>query len=145
MRIVDANVLLYAVNSASEHHGASRRWLDGALSGGDTVGLAWAPLLAFVRLTTKVGLFPSPLSASDAMRQVSEWLGAPGAVAVGPTPRHADILAGLLTPLSTGGNLVNDGHLAALSVEHRATIVSYDSDFGRFDGVRWQRPDDLLG
>lgn len=152
MKIVDANVLLYAVNSSSEHHAASRRWLDGALSGGDTVGLAWVPLLAFVRLTTKVGLFPSPLSAADAMRQVGEWLSAPGAVTVGPTPRHADILADLLMPLGTGGNLVNDGHLAALAVEHRATIVSYDSDFGRFDtgvgrfdGVRWQRPDYLLG
>ena len=58
MKIVDANVLLYAVNSASEHHTSSRRWLDAALSGADTVGLDWVPLLAFVRLTTKVGLFP---------------------------------------------------------------------------------------
>lgn len=144
MKIVDANVLLYAVNSASERHTASRRWLDSALSGGDTVAFAWVPLLAFIRLTTKIGLFPSPLSPADALRQVSEWLGAPGAVAIGPTPRHADILSGLLAPLGTGGNLVNDGHLAALAVEHRAVIVSYDSDFGRFDGVTWKTPDELV-
>lgn len=144
MKIVDANVLLYAVNSASEHHGTSRRWLDGALSGGDTVGLAWVPLLAFMRLTTKVGLFPSPLSVGEATQRIAEWLAAPGAVAVGPTARHADILSGLLNPVGTGGNLVNDGHLAALAVEHRAAIVSYDSDFGRFGGVRWYTPDELL-
>ena len=42
------------------------------------------------------------------------------------------------------GNLVNDGHLAALAVEHRGTIVSYDNDFGRFGGVTWQTPDALL-
>ncbi|MFY9491830.1 MAG: TA system VapC family ribonuclease toxin, partial [Mycobacterium sp.] len=78
MKIVDANVLLYAVNSASEHHTSSRRWLDSALSGGDTVGLDWVPLLAFVRLTTKVGLFPSPLHTSAAIQQVAEWIGAPG-------------------------------------------------------------------
>ncbi len=145
MRVVDANVLLYAVNSASEHHVASRRWLDGALSGADTVGLAWVPLLAFVRLTTKVGLFPSPLHADDALRQVSDWCSAPAAVMIGPTPRHADILSGLLARVGTGGNLVNDAHLAALAIEHRAGIVSYDSDFGRFDGLRWDTPDDLLG
>lgn len=144
MKIVDANVLLYAVNSASERHDASRRWLDSALSGGDTVALAWVPLLAFVRLTTKVGLFPSPLSPSAALRQVTEWLGAPGAVVVGPTPRHIDVLSELMAPLGTGGNLVNDGHLAALAVEHRAVIVSYDSDFGRFAGVRWKTPEALL-
>ena len=71
MRVVDANVLLYAVNSASEHHTACKRWLDGALSGADTVGLAWVPLLAFVRLTTKHGLFPMPLAPGEAMQQVS--------------------------------------------------------------------------
>ncbi len=144
MKIVDANVLLYAVNSASEHHRASRRWLDGALSGGDIVGLAWVPLLAFVRLVTKVGLFPSPLRPADAMGQVADWLGAPGAVCIGPTPRHVDVLSGLVVRIGTGGNLVNDGHLAALAVEHRGMVVSYDNDFGRFDGVRWRTPDALL-
>ncbi len=144
MKIVDANVLLYAVNSASEHHHASRRWLDTALSGSDTVGLAWVPLLAFVRLTTKIGLFPSPLTTAQAMQQITEWLSAPGAVLVDPTPRHGYVLAGLLHGVGTGGNLVNDGHLAALALEHRATIVSYDSDFGRFDGITWKSPDTLL-
>ena len=145
MKIVDANVLLYAANSASQHHSASRQWLDEALSGADSVGLDWVPLLAFIRLTTKIGLFPSPLKPADAMGQVTEWLAAPGAVPIGPTPRHADVLSGLLVRVGSGGNLVNDGHLAALAIEHRASIVSYDTDFGRFEGVRWQTPEDLLG
>jgi uncharacterized protein len=145
MRIVDANVLLYAVNSAAERHSACKRWLDGALSGADTVGLAWVPLLAFVRLTTKHGLFPRPLAPSDAMQQVAEWCTAPGSVVVGPTPRHVDVLSKLLAKVGTGGNLVSDAHLAALAVEHRAGIVSYDSDFSRFDGVRWDTPEALLG
>ena len=144
MRIVDANVLLYAVNTSSKHHHVSHRWLDGALSGSDAVGLAWVPLLAFVRLTTKEGLFPSPLQPEQAVDQVADWLAAPSAVPVNPGPRHADILSRLLAEVGTGGNLVNDAHLAALAVEHRASIVSYDSDFGRFDGVRWDRPDRLL-
>ena len=144
MKVVDANVLLYAVNSASAHHRSSRSWLDRALSGADTVGLAWVPLLAFIRLTTKQGLFPSPLRPEQAMAQVTAWCGAPGAVVVGATPRHADVLAGLLAQLGAGGNLVNDAHLAALAIEHRADIVSYDTDFSRFDGLRWHTPDALL-
>ncbi|BBZ01935.1 ribonuclease VapC37 [Mycolicibacterium chitae] len=144
MKIVDANVLLYAVNSASPQHEASRRWLDGALSGSDTVGLAWVPLLAFVRLSTKTGLFPSPLPPADAMRQVVEWATAPGATTIAPTARHGDILHTLLAQLGTGGNIVSDAHLAALAIEHRASIVSYDNDFSRFDGVRWHTPDALV-
>jgi toxin-antitoxin system PIN domain toxin len=143
MKIVDANVLLYAVNTASQHHGSSLRWLDGALSGADSVGLAWMPLLAFARLATKDGLFPSPLRVEDAIGQVVDWLAAPTAVLVAPTARHATILGGMLKQVGSGANLVNDAHLAALAVEHRASIVSYDSDFGRFDGVRWDRPDAL--
>jgi uncharacterized protein len=144
MKIVDANVLLYAVNSAAEHHTASKRWLDSALSGADTVALAWVPLLAFVRLTTKVGLFPAPLRTEDAMRQVEAWCSAPGAAVISPTARHPELLSSLLSHVGTGGNLVNDAHLAALAMEHRAGIVSYDSDFGRFGGVRWDTPDALL-
>ncbi len=107
--------------------------------------MAWVPLLAFIRLTTKHGLFPSPLRPEDALRRVTEWCGAPGAVVVNPTPpRHADVLAALLAPLGTGGNLVNDAHLAALAIEHRAEIVSYDVDFSRFGGVAWRTPDELL-
>jgi uncharacterized protein len=144
MKIVDANVLLYAVNSASDHHGASRRWLDEALSGADAIGLAWVPLLAFVRLTTKIGLFPAPMRPDEAMRQITDWCTAPGAVLIGPTARHADIVSELLTQIGAGGNLVNDAHLAALAIEHRGGIVSYDSDFGRFDGVRWDTPEALV-
>lgn len=144
MKIVDANVLLYAVNSASEHHRASLRWLDGALSGADEVGFAWVPLLAFVRLTTKEGLFPAPLPPSRAIGQVADWLSAPSATLVAPGGRHVDILSRLVEQLGTGGNLVNDAHLAALAVEQRAAIVSYDSDFARFDGVSWATPDELL-
>lgn len=140
MKIVDANVLLYAVNTDAEHHRSSRAWLDEALSGADTVGLAWVPLLAFVRLVTKHGLFPTPLTPAEAMAQVRDWCTAPGAQLVGPTPRHADILADLLAQVGAGGNLVNDAHLAALSIEHRATIVTYDRDFSRFDTVQWESP-----
>lgn len=144
MRLVDANVLLYAVNSDAPHHEPSRAWLDSALSGGDRVGLAWVPLLAFVRLSTKAQLFANPLSVDEATVQVQEWLAAPGAVPVLPTARHADVLRELLGDLGAGGNLVNDAHLAALAHEHKAEIVSYDADFGRFGRVRWRRPEDLL-
>jgi hypothetical protein len=144
MKIVDANVLLYAVNSASDHHRASLRWLDGALSGADAVGFAWVPLLAFVRLVTRPGLFPSPLHPDAAIGQVADWLGAPTAVTLEPTPRHAEILGRMLAVVGAGANLVNDAHLAALAIEHRGSVVSYDSDFGRFPDVRWHRPDALL-
>ncbi len=56
------------------------------------------------------------------------------------TAQHLDVLGGLLTSLGSGGNLTNDAHLAALAIEHRGEVVTYDSDFGRFPGVTWSTP-----
>ena len=140
MNLVDANVLLYAVNTDAPHHRASREWLDDALSGGATVGFSWIALLAFVRLSTKEGLFPSPLTTGEAFDRVDAWLAAPAAVLVEPTARHASLLRQLLADLGVGGNVVNDAHLAALAIEHGGTVITYDHDFGRFDGVDWSTP-----
>lgn len=140
MKLVDANVLLYAVNEDAEHHEAARRWLDDALSGGDTVAFAWVALLAFIRLATKEGLFPRPLTADDAMDRVEAWLGTPPAVVVDATVDHPRIIRDLLAEVGVGGNLVNDAHLAALAIEHHCDIVSFDNDFSRFRGVSWAPP-----
>ncbi|HEV2075571.1 MAG TPA: TA system VapC family ribonuclease toxin [Thermoleophilaceae bacterium] len=141
MQLVDANVLLYAVNEEAPLHEPARRWLDGALSGSRTVGFAWIALLAFLRLATRPGVFPQPLAHEEAMRIAGLWLDQPPAVTLEPTARHLPLLRGLLRPLGTAVNLVSDAHLAALALEHDAELVSFDGDFARFDGVRWHRPD----
>ena len=141
MKLVDANVLLYAVNVDAERHDGSRRWLDAALSGRETIAFAWVVVLAFLRLSTRVGLFPSPLRPDDAMDRVEAWLAAAPSVIVEPTAGHSRVMRDLLRGPGTGGNLINDAHLAALAVEHRCVIVSFDRDFDRFDGVQRFAPD----
>jgi uncharacterized protein len=138
--VVDANVLLYAVNEAEPRHEQARGWLDGSLSGRETVGFAWMVLLAFLRLSTKVGLFPRPLSVDRAIKTLQAWVGDGPGVIVQPTPLHLSVVAGLLKSTGTGGNLTNDAHLAALALEHDALVVTFDSDFQRFSGVRWAPP-----
>ena len=140
MNLVDANVLLYAVNEADPKHEASRAWLDAALGDREAVGFAWTVLLAFIRLSTKVSLFPNPLSVSDAMARVREWTEQPPSVIVEATPRHLELVSGLLLAAGTGGNLVSDAHLAALALERDATVITHDTDFARFAGLRWRLP-----
>lgn len=140
MRIIDANVLLYAVNERSPHHVAAKAWLDGALSGRETVAFAWVVLLAFIRLATHPRVFPNPLPPADAISIVKAWLAQPTAVVIAAGDRHPDVLEALLAELGAGGNLVNDAHLAALALEHDGEVVSFDSDFARFAEVRWSAP-----
>lgn len=56
------------------------------------------------------------------------------------TSRHPSLLEQCLEQTGVGGNLVNDAHLAALAREYDATVISFDRDFGRFEGVRWRLP-----
>lgn len=135
MVVVDANVLLYAVNSSLPQHRAARSWIEPALSGDEPVGFSWAALLAFVRITTLAPFSPQPLTTDEAFELVHAWLAAPAATVVAPTSRHASILHGLLRESGTAGNLVLDAHLAALAVEHHARVCTFDRDFARFKGV----------
>ena len=142
MKLVDANVLLYAVNEVSPRHRGARAWLDTSLTGNETVAFAWIGLLAFLRLATHEAVFPRPLASNEAIDVLRSWLARPTAVIVEPTGRHLDVVAELLSGVGTAGNLVNDVHLAALALEHGCELVSYDSDCARFPGLRWHMPGD---
>lgn len=97
-------------------------------------------MLAFLRLSTHPAVFGHPLTAGRAADVLEGWLAAPMAVVVEPTRRHLALLRGLVERAGSAGNLVSDAHLAALSLELGATVVSFDRDFARFDGVRTRRP-----
>ncbi|MEZ5330599.1 MAG: TA system VapC family ribonuclease toxin [Thermoanaerobaculia bacterium] len=140
MILVDANLLIYAVNADSAHHAAARRWWEETLSGTTPVGLAWSVLLAFLRITTRAGIFERPLSADRALATVDSWLDQPFVRAVGPGPGHWAILRVLLRDAGTAGNLTADANLAALALELRSPLYSTDSDFGRFPGLEHVNP-----
>ena len=72
------------------------------------------------------------------MAAVRDWLAAPGARVLHPTERHEPILSRLLLGAGTGGNLTTDAHLAALAIEHGATLGSFDRDFERFAGLDFE-------
>lgn len=140
MKLPDANLLIYAVDESAAHHEAARRWLDGQLSGDETVAFTWVVLLAFLRLTTNARVFERPFAPSEALDVIDGWLDQPAATVVGPTERHPRLLRQLLEASGTAGNLTTDAHLAAVAMEHGATLCSVDRDFGRFSGLRWINP-----
>lgn len=140
MKLVDANVLLYAVDEGAEHHELSHRWLDAQMSGRETILLPWVSLLAFVRVATHPAIYERPLSMADAWGVVDHWTTRPVVITPEPDASHVRRMVALLSATGIGGNLVNDAHLAALALQHRATVVSFDNDFDRFDDVVWERP-----
>ncbi len=140
MRIVDLNVLLYAVNSDAPHHERLREWWEAAVNEEDAVGLPWVVLLGFLRLATSQGVFPRPLTIAAASEKLDTWLAQDNIRLVREKDDHWATLKALLQHSGSAGNLTTDAHLAALAITHDAVLVSCDTDFARFKGLRWENP-----
>ncbi len=140
MNLIDANILLYAYNQSSALHKRARSWLEAVLSGTEPVGLAWVTITAFLRITTNPRIFERPLSASEAVGVISDWLSVPVITVLSPGERHWDILRRLITEGQTHGPLIMDAHLAALAMEHGFVVCTTDRDFARFPDLRFCNP-----
>jgi uncharacterized protein len=140
VKVLDANILLYAVNRASARHDTSKAWLERAFSGTESVAVPWIVVLAFLRLSTNPRIFPTPLEPEEAADIVDGWLARPVVTTTNPGPKHWQILKSLLQEAGTAGNLTTDAHLAALAIEHGTELASFDTDFARFEGLRWVNP-----
>lgn len=138
--IVDANVLLYAADSSSPFHEPSRAWLETALNGERRIGLPWATIGAFLRISTHPRASKDPLTSTQSWTFVSDWLAAEPTWIPEPTPQHAAVFRRLMINGDLRANLVPDAHLAALAIEHGVGICSADSDFARFTEITWVNP-----
>jgi hypothetical protein len=136
----DLNVLVHAYNRDSRVHREAREWWEGRMNDPAMIGLPWAVILGFIRISTHRAILGNPLPVGVACDHARSWLAQPQVIILQPGERHAEIAFGLLEDLGTGGNLTTDAHLAALAIEHQAELQSTDADFARFSGLRWRNP-----
>jgi toxin-antitoxin system PIN domain toxin len=140
MKLVDLNVLLYAINTSAPHHDRLRSKWEHLLADEEPVGLAWIVVIGFLRVATNPKAYSPPLSVEDALEVVNEWIGHPNVRVVGETSEHWLVLRPMIAHTGTAGNLTTDTHLAALAISHGAVLVSCDGDFARFPKLRWENP-----
>ena len=135
MKLLDANILLYAYNADSPHHEACRIWLEAALNGAEPVALPWQTVLAFIRIATNPRAVAQPLAVSQVCAIVDRWLQQPNVTSLAPAERFWPLLREQLLEARITGPLVTDAALAALALEHGAVLCSTDRDFRRFSGL----------
>ncbi|MFT4225710.1 TA system VapC family ribonuclease toxin [Micropruina sp.] len=138
--LLDANVLLYSIDRSSRQHPACAAWLSDAFSGPRRVGLPWQTIGTFLRISTHPRVFTRPLRPNQAWEIVEQWLDAPNSWIPDTSDATARILGGMIRDLDLRGNLITDAQLAALAIEHGVAVVSADTDFARFPGLRWVNP-----
>jgi uncharacterized protein len=136
----DVNVLVHAHNADSPVHERARRWWDGCLAGSEGVGLAWAVVLGFIRITTNRRIVARPLPVGGVMARIESWLELPQVHLTHPSDMHFARFRAELERLGTAGNLTTDAHLAVLALERGYVLYTTDADFARFPGLRWVNP-----
>ena len=139
MKLVDANLFLFAWNPSAPESSRAAAWLEAAFWADEPVATSWTTVLAFLRLSTSK-IFPKPLTAREATAIVDSWFTEGGLQIVDPTERHWTLVRDFIERTGARGNLVSDVHLAALAVEHGATLCTDDQDFRKFLGVKLELP-----
>ena len=140
MLALAANILIYAYNRQSLQFEAARRWLEATLLSGIEVGIPFQSVLAFIRIVTNKSLGSFAVPVPRALSTVDVWLVAPGVHLLHPGPEHWTTFRHLCVQAGVSGKLSTDAHLAALAIEHQATLITADADFARFRGLSWHNP-----
>jgi hypothetical protein len=137
---VDANILIYASNTADSHHQLALRLVRRLAEGPELVYLFWPTLMAYLRIVTHPAILSRPLAPRDAMRNVETLLDRPHVRAPGEADRFWPIFRAAAGERPRG-NDVPDAHIAALMRQHGVRLIyTRDRDFRHFDGIEARDP-----
>lgn len=134
MIVLDANLLLYAYDSASTHHKQARRWIEHVLSEATAGGLPWQTVSAFLRIMTNPKLPGQRFTPEEATEIVGQWLDQPNVRLLAPGENHWPLLHQTILDGRAQGSLITDAQLAAISIEYGGVLHTTDRDLRGFRG-----------
>lgn len=140
MKIVDVQILFYAIDRTADLNRVAASWLEDAINGREPVGLAWPTVHQFLRLGTNPA-FPGAMADDEALDWIGDWVDA-GVELIPDSETTWALFQELVTASPrTLRNTIDDAHLAAIAISRGATLVSFDSDFAAFaeHGLRWEQ------
>ena len=140
MIIPDVNVLVYAHNTGVPEHALARSWWERAVNGAEPIGIDWSVVLGFVRLMSHPRVTVRPQAPEKLLGCITAILSRPSVRLVTPGIQHAALMRELFHSSGAGPRMVTDVHLAALAIEMDALLVTNDTDFARFAGLRLLNP-----
>jgi uncharacterized protein len=140
MILPDVNVFVYALHSGAPQHKRAKDWLQAALVGDEEIALWDVSLVSTYRLLTNPNLEAALSAPEDVLAAIDQIRAAPASVPIAPGPQFWETFSRTALATNMRGPKTSDAMLAALAIEHRCRVATYDSDFGRFPGLQWFRP-----
>lgn len=141
MMLADVNVLIYAFREDARFHAPSYAWLTQTADSGRQFCVSTLALAALVRITTAPSLADGRSPVAEAFAFCNALLARSNCLPIEPGARHWKIFQDLCRSTTLNGKRTTDAWYAALAIEHDCEFITYDSDFARFPGLRWRRPE----
>ena len=137
MQLPDVNVLIYAHRADAPEHDRYADWFQALTASVEPFALADSVLASFLRIVTNPRIFNPPTPMDTALASASAWSLA-SRVAPHAKPSALDVFVNLCSGIK--GPLVADAYVAAWAIDHGCELITTDSDFARFRGLRWRHP-----
>jgi hypothetical protein len=138
---VDTNILVYAHIVSSRHHATAHRILQDLCASPFPWALPWPCVYEFLRVVTHPRVYHPPSPSEVALADLRRILDSPSLQLLNETPRHAELMDGLIRETGVSGNLIHDAHIAALCLEHGVQeLITGDRDFSRFARLKTMNP-----
>jgi toxin-antitoxin system PIN domain toxin len=133
--VLDVNVVVATHRADHAHHDAMSRWFDAMVSASETFSVPNVVWTSFLRLVTNRQAFPIPTPRDEAFGFVDALRTHPSHRSLEPGPMHLDLLRRLCDEADARGDLIPDGVIAAIALEHGCAVASLDRDFARFSSI----------
>lgn len=135
MKVLDVNVLVNAFRSDASAHSQAFDYISRARSGREHILILPEVAAGFIRIVTRRGIFAQPDSPQAAISAISAWCSSRVMAVHEAGPRRWPIFESLVNSYQLRGNDVQDALLAAAALESKATLVTHDRGFSRFEGL----------
>jgi toxin-antitoxin system PIN domain toxin len=137
--LLDINVWLALGLPDHPHHERALKYWNHAST--DQIAFCRITALGMVRLLTNSTVMGGePLSPGDAWTAYRRFAALPEVALIPEPPGLEDRLAAFIGADAVTPRLWTDAYLAAFALSAGLRMVSFDNDFGRFDGLVWYRP-----
>lgn len=140
MILLDVNVLVRVHRKDFPDQVALVGWLERTLIGEQPVAIADHVWLGVYRIVTNPRIFKTPSTAREALKFLEQVLSAPAAIRVVPSVNCFERMKVWGVRDDIRGDRVPDCFLASLAVELGATLVTLDTGFSGYTGLKWRRP-----
>lgn len=136
MQVIDVNVLVALFVEDHPHHDAASQWWDEATSTGEPFTVPEIVWVGFTRLLTSGRTPIAPVDLATAWEFASAVMAQPSHARYVSSPRTLGEFTRLGIGARATGNLLTDAYVAACAAAYGATVVTFDRDFRKFDGVK---------